>query len=210
MAKARNQRGQNASPHTSRGDKTDVRRPSRRHVLGSLLRVCIVTTTLFVLYALAPLGRPEGTTAAQLAWSIIIFIVVISWQILAVTRSPHPRLRAVEAVAVSLPFFLLLFAATYFVMGRADPASFTEPLTRIDAFYFTVTVFATVGFGDITPYTEVARVVVIVQMLADLLLIGLIAKVLLGIVQRRGQALEPPGTHPVDADRDVVAPHTDT
>ncbi len=30
-----------------------------------------------------------------------------------------------------------------------DPAAFNETLTRIDSLYFTLTVFATVGFGDI-------------------------------------------------------------
>ena len=56
-------------------------------------------------------------------------------------------------------------------MERASAASFTEPLTRTDALYFTVTVFSTVGFGDISPKSEAARVVLIVQMLADLVLL---------------------------------------
>ena len=43
-----------------------------------------------------------------------------------------------------------------------------QPLTRADALYFAVTVFSTVGFGDITPESEAARVVLIVQMLGDL------------------------------------------
>jgi voltage-gated potassium channel len=203
------QRGQDPTRGTSTLDATRNRRRTRQWMLSSLLRVCVVTTTLFLLYALAPLGqRPEGTIALKLAGSMIIFIVVITWQILAVTRSPFPGLRAIEAVAVSIPFFLLLFAATYFVMGGADPASFSERLTRIDAFYFTVTVFATVGFGDIVPHTEAAKVVVTVQMLADLVLIGFIAKVLIGIVQQRRQTLAAPKS-PVDSDRDVAAPHTD-
>ena len=71
-----------------------------------------------------------------------------------------------------LPLFLVLFASTYFVMERASAASFTEPLTRTDALYFTVTVFSTVGFGDITAKSEAARVVLIVQMLADLAFLG--------------------------------------
>jgi hypothetical protein len=50
---------------------------------------------------------------------------------------------------------------------------------------------------------------VTVQMLADLLLIGVIANVLIGVAQRRRQALATPETQPVDSDRDVVAPHTD-
>jgi voltage-gated potassium channel len=204
------QRGQDPTRDTSTLDATRNRRRTRRRMLSSLLRVCVVTTTMFLLYALAPLGRrPDGTVAVQLAVSLIIFIVVMTWQILAVMRSPYPGLRAVEAVAVSIPFFILLFAATYFVMGGAAPASFSERLTRIDAFYFAVTVFATVGFGDIVPHTETARLVVTIQMLADLLLIGFVARGLIGIVQQRRQALATPGSPPVDSDRDV-APHADS
>ena len=69
-----------------------------------------------------------------------------------------------------VPLYLLLFASTYFLMERASAANFTQPLTRTDALYFSVTVFTTVGFGDITAKSETARVVLIIQMLADLAL----------------------------------------
>ena len=69
------------------------------------------------------------------------------------------------------------------IRGRNSAASFTQPLTRTDALYFTVTVFTTVGFGDITAKSETARVVLIVQMLGDLVLLGAGARVLLGAVQ---------------------------
>ena len=71
-------------------------------------------------------------------------------------------------------------------MERAAAANFTQPLTRTDALYFTVTVFTTVGFGDITARSETARIVLIVQMLGDLALLGAGARILLGAV-RRGQ-----------------------
>ena len=49
-----------------------------------------------------------------------------------------------------------------------------------------MTVFSTVGFGDIVPRSEAARVVLMVQMLGDLALLGAGARILLGAV-RRGQ-----------------------
>jgi voltage-gated potassium channel len=49
-----------------------------------------------------------------------------------------------------------------------------------------VTAFSTVGFGDITPKSEAARVLLIVQMLGDIALLGTGVRVLLGAV-RRGQ-----------------------
>ena len=60
--------------------------------------------------------------------------------------------------------FVVVFAWTYLTMARSDPATFTQPLTRVSALYLTVTVFSTVGFGDITPVTDAARVTVMAQM----------------------------------------------
>jgi voltage-gated potassium channel len=45
-------------------------------------------------------------------------------------------------------------------------------------------VFATVGFGDITPVTELARILTTVQMVGDLVLIGLVLRVFLTAVER--------------------------
>ncbi|MEV4441110.1 potassium channel family protein [Streptomyces sp. NPDC049577] len=75
-------------------------------------------------------------------------------------------------------------------MDHAGEGEFTEPLTRTDALYFTLTVFSTVGFGDITPETHEARIVTMVQMTGDILLLGVAAHVVVGAVQsalgRRG------------------------
>jgi len=48
-------------------------------------------------------------------------------------------------------------------------------------------VFATVGFGDITPQTELARIVVTIQMLVGLTVVGVVAKVLFGAARMSSQ-----------------------
>ena len=40
--------------------------------------------------------------------------------------------------------------------------------------------FATVGFGDIAPVTQVARILTTVQMLVNVIFIGVVARVLFG------------------------------
>jgi hypothetical protein len=67
-------------------------------------------------------------------------------------------------------------------------------LSRVDAAYFSVTVLTTVGFGDIVATSQTSRLLVTTQMLADLVLVGFIAKVLVGAVQRRRDALGLAGT----------------
>ena len=68
-------------------------------------------------------------------------------------------------------------------MGQVDPANFTQDLSRVDALYFTVTTFATVGFGDIAPVSEEARIITTVQIVIDLILVGLVVRVFLGSVR---------------------------
>jgi voltage-gated potassium channel len=164
---------------------------ARRKVLAALLRVIVVTTVLCLLYVLAPLdGGKEAAFTLRLVVSLAVLAIVVTWQILAVTRSPYPRLRAIEGIAFSVPLLILLFASSYVGISAVDDHSFTEQVNRLDSVYFTVTVFATVGFGDIAPKTDAARILVTIQMLADLALIGVIAKVLLGAVQQRRAALD--------------------
>ena len=77
-------------------------------------------------------------------------------------------LRASVALTTLIPLFLVSFAWIYLTMSRSSPASFGGTLDRTGALYFTITTFSTVGFGDITPKTDPARIVVMVQMLTDL------------------------------------------
>ena len=75
----------------------------------------------------------------------------MTWNVRSITQSDNPSY-ALSRVSWSwVPLFLVLFAAAYYMMSQSDASNFTSPLTRSDALYFTVTIFSTVGFGDISP-----------------------------------------------------------
>jgi UDP-N-acetylmuramyl pentapeptide phosphotransferase/UDP-N-acetylglucosamine-1-phosphate transferase len=155
----------------------------RRHIRRTVLFSGGGMVIVFALYFTLPLDGGHGwSTVAGLAFGLLVFFVVLGVQLWQITRAPHPRLRAVQALATSLPLFVVVFATTYVVIDQGDRDAFGEPLTRLDALYFTVTVFSTVGFGDIAPQSQPARLAVTIQMLVDLVLLGLVAKVLLGAV----------------------------
>jgi voltage-gated potassium channel len=137
-------------------------------------------------------------TWLRFALVVLLLAVLAVRQVQAVLVSDTPRVRAIEAAATGLPIFILLFATIYLVIGNNRPDSFSEALDRTDALYFTVTVFATVGFGDIVPRTELARIVTTLQMVMGLILVGLLARILLSAVQLavRRREQEGPGTHP--------------
>lgn len=138
---------------------------------------------LVVAYYVLPLDQPfSARTVVQLSIGLLAVTGLVAWQTRAVTHSPYPRLKAIEALATVFPLFLLLFAAAYFLMARSQADFFSEPLTRTDALYFTVTVFSTVGFGDITPKTQGARCAVMVQMFAGMVMLGVAVRVIVGAV----------------------------
>jgi ion channel len=162
--------------------------PSYRRIGWTVLRVLATTVILVTGYYLLPFDRAATWgVITLLVVGLLALIALTGFQVRAIIRSPFPNLRAIEALATSLPLFLLLFAGTYYVMERLAPGSFGSHLTRTDAMYFTVTVFTTVGFGDITAKTETARQVVTGQMVADLLILGVGIKIILGAVSRGQQ-----------------------
>jgi voltage-gated potassium channel len=179
----------------SAGQGTDTAGEARslrvRRVVATLLRALGSTVGLVAIYYLLPLDRTSIPMAVgMLAVGLLALGGLVAFQVRSIIRATFPALRAVGALATSAPLFLLLFAGTYYVMSGISEANFSEPLTRTDALYFTVTVFATVGFGDIVATTEGARVVVMGQMVAGIVIIGLGARIIVDAV-KRGQQRQP-------------------
>ncbi len=159
-------------------------RPSSGRIAWTVLRVAGSAAVLVALYYLLPLDHASTPAAVTiLLTGLAGFIALVTFQVRSIIRSPHPALRAVEALATSVPLFVLLFAATYVVLAALSAANFGGHLSHTDGLYFTVTVFSTVGFGDITAKTETARLVVTGQMIADLIILGLAVKVIVGAVR---------------------------
>jgi ion channel len=159
-----------------------------RAMVQTGLRALGTTAALVAIYYLLPLDHASTWVAATtLVIGLVAFITLVIFQVRSILRSRFPRLRAVEALATSLPLFLLLFSGTYVVLAAVSASNFGQKLTHTDALYFTVTVFTTVGFGDITAKSEGARLLVTAQMTADLVVLGIGAKIILGAVTRGRQ-----------------------
>jgi 4-amino-4-deoxy-L-arabinose transferase-like glycosyltransferase len=165
----------------------------RRHLALTAIRaVASATVTLALLFVL-PLDHEGISPVVALVIVLAALAVLTAYQVRSILRSPWPGVRAAAALATSVPLLLTSFSAVYFMFSQDDVHSFSEPLSRSSALYFTVTVFSTVGFGDITPRSDTARMLVSGQMIVDLLLLGVVFKVLFGAVQvgRQRRATEP-------------------
>ncbi|MFJ9117538.1 potassium channel family protein [Streptomyces sp. NPDC102394] len=153
------------------------RDPRRRAILLAAVSIALTWVVLTAVYYVLPTSSHfTGSAATRLTIGLLLFALLLLHKAGRVSRSELPGLRAVEALASVIPLFLVIFASTY--LAIASPSAFSEPLDHTKALYFTITVFSTVGFGDITPESDTARLLVSVQMLLDLVVLGAVVRLL--------------------------------
>lgn len=173
----------------------NARRPARRGVLLAVAAVIAVSVTYFLL----PFTRiGDIRTLLLLIVGAVAICAVFVWQIRGVLRAEYPLARALEAAVAIFGCYIIGGSAVYYTLSAGDPASFSETLTKLDALYFCVTVFATVGFGDIVATSQAARAVVLAQMIGNLILIGLALRLLTASVQWRRTQLRAAKPDPPD------------
>ena len=150
--------------------------------------VTIVLCWVFVIGAfyVVPIGHESSLRAfVRLAVDVALIGAVFAWQIRRISVAELPELRAIEALGIVIVLFLVAFSGIYLGMSHESPFTFTQRLDQTQALYFTITIFSTVGFGDITPRTDAARLVVSAQMLLDLAIIGAAVRLIFNAAKSR-------------------------
>jgi voltage-gated potassium channel len=168
-------------------------RIERHHYAIAGLRALGEAALLVFVYFVIPIDHHERSFVfLRITVGLSLFIAVLTYEVRAIVKSPRPMLRAGVAMALVLPLFVLVFAWTYLTMSLSTPLAFSQRLTRVSALYFTVTVFSTVGFGDIVARTDAARLAVTAQMILDLAVVAVVVRLILGAARGSiGQGAEP-------------------
>ena len=167
---------------------------SRARLILTSTRIVITALALVVLYAAAPVDTRTTVGAVLLMVAAgAVFALVFTHHVRALQHSPFPILRAANLLTTTLTLFILGFSLTYLALAEANPSAFSEPLGKVSAVYFTVTVLATVGFGDITATTDLTRAVVTLQMLSGIALLGVLVRYVVGLASKRARSIRDGG-----------------
>ena len=84
----------------------------------------------------------------------------------------NPFLRFhVRPIWVKYIILCIAFAIIYYILQILDRDSFSETLGAVDCAYFAIATQSTVGFGDIHPKKDAAKIIVALHIVISLLLV---------------------------------------
>lgn len=109
--------------------------------------------------------------AVPILAAIMFFAFVIAHLIRFIVRSPRVDTNVVCAGVAGFLLLGWLWVPAYLLVARLNPAAFTLPsaagsgaiFSAFDAFYFSFITLGTIGYGDITPASKVARTLAAAQ-----------------------------------------------
>ena len=117
----------------------------------------------------------------------MILVAATAFAVRSVWHAEHPIFRAFETIATIVTLLIVGFASVYVATSASDADAFSEVLDHTGALYFALTTATTVGFGDIAPRSNPARIVVMVQMVANVVVIGVATRLLIGAARGRSR-----------------------
>ncbi|MCX5390557.1 potassium channel family protein [Streptomyces sp. NBC_00094] len=131
-------------------------------------------TVLIAAYFTLPLSvfRPSRPVFSWVTFVVILTILAILLlkqirSVLVDDQSGRPALGIPLLVGLSL----VIFATAYLTLSRQH-GEFDGLATRTDALYFTVITMSTVGYGDVAPTGQTARLVVTLQIVYNFVFIA--------------------------------------
>lgn len=178
--------------------------PNGRVIEGALLTIVLLSAlvavssrrTLWIGVALAALtlaGQWASIAGALGFLSWIYFLPALAFLGLVIGRLLHYVLGTsevnIETLCASISGFLmigLLWTMLYTLLGRVDPMAFQfsqpgQTMDGFDAFYFSFVTLSTIGFGDITPVSRVARMLAVMQAITGMFYVAILISRLVSI-----------------------------
>jgi hypothetical protein len=112
---------------------------------------------------------------------LVLIAFVVANLLRFVLRAPSVN---VEVLCASISAFLmlgLLWTVAYWLVDQLDPGAFAfntnegrQSISGFNAFYFSFVTLSTVGYGDITPISKVARMLAAMEAMTGLLYVAVL------------------------------------
>ena len=160
----------------------ELSRNELRHELVKTVMVCLgFSVAIFVIYFTIPFDHLAwtGQAVTRTVIGMFAFALVLGFLIKRILKADVPQLRAAETLIISLVLFICFYASIYLGTSNHEPRTFNVLLTHASALYFTIVTFGTVGYGDITANSDLAKLLVSAQIIFDVVFIAALARLVI-------------------------------
>jgi len=174
-------------------------RTSNRRRFATIARPAATCALLLALYYALPV-EPDVNGPAAAVRTIFSFITgfAITWLIVRQVsfHIREPRRASPSSLLTGLAAGLVFFALADYTVAVSNPGQFVGLATKTDGLYFALATISTVGYGDVHAAGQMARSLVSVQLIFNVLVLATGASVLtrmVGLRVRDRTPEEPPG-----------------
>jgi voltage-gated potassium channel len=155
--------------------------PSRKIRVG---RGLLALAGVLVAYYAVPVGDVPSdwdvvfaTLGLLAGLGALVFVAIRQVRQLARFERGDPGVR-LDVLVLLVVIVVPLFSLGYYATEQGDESQFADLATKTDALYFTLSTLATVGFGDVHATGQLARGLVSVQIVFDVVFVATVVSVL--------------------------------
>lgn len=138
-----------------------------------------------------PVNTQASAERAAISVALTVLgITVLAWTIVTqLRRQLHRRSEDVHTLVLLLVLVAIVFALGFYILEEHYPGQLQGLATRTDALYFTMSTLTTVGYGDVHATGQIARVLVILQLIFNAVFVGALVSTVVGIIRSRAPQL---------------------
>ncbi len=141
---------------------------------------------LVVFYAVPVSNQDSAVRVALSLLFTLVGVVALGWAILGqLRRQLHSRSEDIHTLLMLLPLVAMVFALGFYVLDEHSSSQLSGLSTRTDALYFTLSTLTTVGYGDITAEGQIARGLVILQLVFNAVFVGAAVSTIVATIRSR-------------------------
>lgn len=148
-------------------------------MFGTLLLVA-------TLYFIVPVQQdPVGGMVLRAGVTALLLVALAGVVIVRVRNAVVDTEGSVDGLITAIALVWVAFALGFYILHLHRPEELAGLETRVDALYFTASTMLTVGYGDVHATGQIARGMVLVQMMFDVAFVATAGAVLSARVRSR-------------------------
>lgn len=144
-----------------------------------VLHLVALVGSILLLYFVVPVdGELNGNAVLRGVVAFLALVALIFVMVRQLGVHLDDMERRVDGLVGTIVIVVVAFALAYYILNLREPHQIDGMETRIDSLYFTMTTLLTVGFGDIHAAGQVARVMVLIQYVFNVVFVATAAGIL--------------------------------